>query len=81
MSLPLSRYIYGTTRLGDEAIPFADRVAVARDAIGQGLSLHTSDQYGDALRVIRAALDEDRGTIPPFVFKIGWNSAEQIRGQ
>jgi hypothetical protein len=29
----LSRYIYGTTRLGDEGIPFADRAAIARGAI------------------------------------------------
>lgn len=81
MALPLTRYVYGTTRLGDESISFEDRVALARDAIGRGLALHTSDQYGDALRVLRAALDEDRTTIPPFIFKVGWNSAEQIRGQ
>ena len=81
MALPLSRYVYGTTRLGDDSIPFEDRVAIAREAIGRGLSLHTSHQYGDALSVIRAALDADRSVEPPFVFKIGWSDAEEIRDQ
>ena len=79
--LPLSRYVYGTTRLGDETIPFDDRVAIARAAIDAGLSLHTSDQYGSALNVLNAAFDIDRSNIPNMIFKIGWNSVDQIRGQ
>lgn len=81
MALPLSRYVYGTTRLGDESIAFDSRVAIAREAIGRGLSLHTSHQYGDALKVLRAALDVDRANVPPIVYKIGWSSVEEVRGQ
>lgn len=81
MALPLSRYVYGTTRLGDESIPFDDRVAIAREAIGRGLYLHTSHQYGDALKVLRAALDADRSAVPPITYKIGWSSVEEVRGQ
>lgn len=75
----LTRYTYGTTRLGDGSIPFDDRVSIARAAIDAGVSLHTSHTYGDALQVLRAALDLDRSRIPPMIFKIGWESVEQIR--
>ena len=75
----LTRYTYGTTRLGDASLPFEDRVGIARAAIDAGLSLHTSDSYGDALQVLRAAFDRDPSRIPPMIFKIGWGSVEQVR--
>ena len=77
----LSRYIYGTTRLGDPTIPFANRVAVAQEAVKLGVWIHTSDQYGDALKVLNAAFDEDRSSVPPAIFKIGWSSVAEIRDQ
>ena len=79
--LPLTRFVYGTTRLGDQGIPFDDRVAAARRAADLGLAFHTSHQYGDALRVIREAFDQNRRAVPRFVFKIGWSTPEEIRGQ
>ncbi len=79
--LPLTRFTYGTTRLGDGSIPFESRVAAARRAMDLGLSFHTSHQYGDALSVIREALDRNRERVPKFLFKIGWSTPEQIRGQ
>ena len=75
----LTRYIYGTTRLGDGSLPFEDRVAVARAAIETGAALHTSHTYGDALQVLNAAFDRDRSHIPPFIVKIGWDSVAQVR--
>jgi len=75
----LSRYIYGTTRLGDGSLPFESRVAIARAAIEAGASLHTSHTYGDALQVVRAAFDGDRSHIPSFIVKIGWDSVGQVR--
>lgn len=75
----LTRYTYGTTRLGDNSLPFDERVAVARAAIDARVSLHTSHSYGDALRVLRAALDTDRSHVPAMFFKIGWDSVEQVR--
>ena len=75
----LTRYVYGTTRLGDGSLPFEARVAVARAALDAGVSLHTSHSYGDALQVLRAALDQDRSRIPSMIFKIGWDSVEQVR--
>lgn len=77
----LSRYIYGTTRLGDESIAFADRVAIAKEAIRARVWIHTSHQYGEALRVLRAAFDEDRSQVPSAIFKVGWSSAEEVKGQ
>jgi predicted aldo/keto reductase-like oxidoreductase len=75
----MSRYTYGTTRLGDGSIPFADRVRVARAAMDANVWFHTSHTYGDALQVLRAAFDEDRAHVPPAIFKIGWDSIEQMR--
>ncbi len=75
----LTPYTYGTTRLGNGSLPFEARVAVARAAIDAGVSLHTSHSYGDALQVLRAALDQDRAHVPPMIFKIGWDSVEQVR--
>ena len=75
----LTRYVYGTTRLGDGSLPFEARVAIARAAIDAGVSLHTSHSYEDALQVLRAALDQDRSHIPTMIFKIGWDSVAQVR--
>jgi hypothetical protein len=75
----LTRYTYGTTRLGDGSLPFDSRVAVARAALDAKISLHTSHTYGDALQVLRAALDQDRSHVPPMIFKIGWDTVEQVR--
>jgi aryl-alcohol dehydrogenase-like predicted oxidoreductase len=77
----LSRYVYGTTRLGDDKIPVEDRIGVVREAVDAGLWIHTSHQYGEALKVIRAALDLDRSKIPGVICKIGWESVSQIREQ
>lgn len=77
----LSAYTYGTTRLGDGSLTFDARVAIARRAMDAGVWFHTSHQYGDALQVLRAAFDQDRSHVPPAIFKIGWDSIEQIREQ
>jgi len=71
MLTDISSYVYGTTRLGDDKIPFADRVKVARAAMETGIWFHTSHTYGDALKVLRAAFDEDRNKIPKLIVKIG----------
>jgi hypothetical protein len=75
----LTKYVYGTTRLGDNGIPFSDRETIAREAINKGLWIHTSHSYGNALEVLRAAFDKDRSKIPNAIFKIGWDSVAQIR--
>jgi hypothetical protein len=75
----LTPFIYGTTRLGDAAIPFAERVRTARAAMEHGIWFHTSHQYGDALAVLRAAFDEERARVPRLIFKIGWKSVEEVR--
>jgi aryl-alcohol dehydrogenase-like predicted oxidoreductase len=75
----LPPYIYGTTRLGDEKIPFAERVDVARAAM-QGVDwFHTSHTYGNALKVLRAAFDQDRTRVPKLIVKIGWSRADELR--
>ena len=75
----LSLYTYGTTRLGDASIPFDNRVAVARAAMNAGIGFHTSHTYDDALQVLGVAFEQDPSQIPPAIFKIGWDSIEQIR--
>ena len=75
----LSPYIYGTTRLGDNQIPFKDRVAMAHAAMDADIWFHTSDQYGDALTVLGQAFDEDRANVPKLIMKIGNDSVGEIR--
>jgi aryl-alcohol dehydrogenase-like predicted oxidoreductase len=75
----LGKYVYGTTRLGDAKLPFDARVQMARRAIDAGLWLHTSDAYGDALQVLRAAFDQDRGRVPKTIVKIGWSNLPELR--
>ncbi|MEO8355960.1 MAG: aldo/keto reductase [Chloroflexota bacterium] len=75
----LSPYIYGTTRLGDEKIPYDDRVSIARAAMEGVNWFHTSHTYGDALKVLRAAFDQDRTRVPRLIVKIGWNSMDEMR--
>jgi len=72
-------FVYGTTRLGDEKIPFDERVRVARAAMEAGIWLHTSHTYGNALTVLREAFDRDPSRRPKLIVKIGWNSAEELR--
>ncbi len=75
----LPPYIYGTTRLGDEKIPFDERVNMARAAM-QGVDwFHTSHTYGDALKVLRSAFDQDRTRVPRLIVKIGWSRADELR--
>ncbi len=75
----LPPYIYGTTRLGDENIPFEERVKVARAAMDGTDWFHTSHTYGNALQVLRAAFDEDRARVPKLIVKIGWSHAAELR--
>ncbi|MDR3692285.1 MAG: hypothetical protein P4L46_23080 [Fimbriimonas sp.] len=77
----LSPYVYGTTRLGDESIPFADRVTIVKEAVDAGLWIHTSHQYGSALSVLKSLFDQDRSAVPPTIFKVGNSSPEEVRSQ
>lgn len=79
MLTDISPYVYGTTRLGDDRIPFTERVKVARAAIDSGVWFHTSHTYGDALKVLRTAFDEDRTKVPKLIVKIGWNKVDELR--
>jgi len=75
----LSPYIYGTTRLGDEKIPFEDRVSIARAAMEGVDWFHTSHTYGNALQVLRTAFDQDRTRVPKLIVKIGWKHMDELR--
>ena len=75
----LAPYVYGTTRLGDDKIPFDERVSVARAAVEGVDWFHTSHTYGDALKVLRAAFDQDRTRVPKLIIKIGWNNVAELR--
>jgi hypothetical protein len=75
----LSPYVYGTTRLGDDKIPFDERVQVARAAMQKVDWFHTSHTYGDALQVLRTAFDQDRTRVPKLIVKIGWSRTDELR--
>lgn len=75
----LSKYVYGTTRLGDESIPLEARIKIAREAMDAGVWFHTSTQYGSALEVLGKAFAEDRASVPKLFFKIGGETIEELR--
>lgn len=75
----ISPYVYGTTRLGDSIIPFADRVEMAKAAIDTGVWFHTSHWYGDALDVLKNAFDSDRSKLPNLIVKLGGDNLEQFK--
>lgn len=75
----ISPYVYGTTRLGDEKIPFEERVEIAKAAIDTGVWFHTSHWYGDALDVLRQAFDADRTKVPKLIVKLGGDTIEEFR--
>jgi aryl-alcohol dehydrogenase-like predicted oxidoreductase len=74
-----SRYIYGTTRLGDPKFAVEERVKVARAAMDSGVWFHTSRQYGDALEVLGVAFREAGARVPKLVVKIGNNDLAELR--
>ncbi len=75
----LSSYIYGTTRLGDDAVPLETRLEVAARAMNAGIWFHTSEQYGNALSVLRRAFDANRARVPQLIVKLGNESVDEIR--
>ncbi|EDY84882.1 hypothetical protein VDG1235_4516 [Verrucomicrobiia bacterium DG1235] len=75
----LSKYVYGTTRLGHDDVSMPDRLAIAREALASGVWFHSSRQYDDALETLGKAFDEDRSKVPQMFFKIGNNSIDEIR--
>jgi predicted aldo/keto reductase-like oxidoreductase len=75
----LPPYIYGTTRLGDDQIPFDDRVRMARVAMDAGIWFHTSHTYGNALEVLRAAFDQARAKVPKLIVKIIGSTVNELR--
>ena len=75
----LSRYIYGTTRLGHDDNPLETRLAIARTARDTGAWFHTSDQYDNALDVLRTVFDEDRSKVPQLIFKAGGDTYGDFR--
>jgi Aldo/keto reductase family len=75
----ISPYIYGTTRLGDDHIPFEQRVNVAYAAMNAGVWFHTSRQYGNALELLSVAFDKDRKKVPRLIAKIGGDSMEAFK--
>ena len=76
----ISRYIYGTTRLGDEKIPRKERIKIAHAAMDAGVWFHTSRMYGNALEVLGEAFAEEPVKIPRLIIKIGWDNINQLRG-
>jgi predicted aldo/keto reductase-like oxidoreductase len=74
----ISPYVYGTTRLGDDKIPFDERVKAARAAMDADIWFHTSHTYGDALKVLSTAFDQERSKVPKLIVKIGWTNANEL---
>ena len=75
----MSPYVYGTTRLGHDKLPYDDRVNIARKALDSGVWLHTSHTYGNALEVLRVAMDQESSTLPKLIVKLIGSTSDEIR--
>lgn len=75
----ISPYIYGTTRLGDEQIPYAERIDVAYAAMNAGVWFHTSRQYNNSLELLSVAFDKDRTKVPKLIAKIAGNTISELK--
>ena len=75
----LPNYIYGTTRLGDESLPLADRLAIALEAMQKCTWFHASDQYGSALSILAEAIKQKPLSIPKMIFKLEAERIEDFR--
>lgn len=76
----ITPFVYGTTRLGDNKIPFEERLKTAHAAMISGVWFHTSRAYGDALEVLGQAFAGKPARIPKLIVKIGWDNINQLRG-
>jgi hypothetical protein len=74
----ITPYVYGTTRLGDDKIPFEDRVELAKAAIDTRVWFHTSYQYGNVLDVLKKAFDIDRTKTPKLIVKLGGENIYEL---
>jgi aryl-alcohol dehydrogenase-like predicted oxidoreductase len=77
--MKLSRYIFGTTRLGHADVSDERAREVARAAVAAGVWFHTSRQYDDALEILGGIYDEDRSSLPPTIYKIGGKDLDDVR--
>ncbi len=76
----ITPYIYGTTKLGDEAISHEERIKIARAAMNSGVWFHTARMYGNALEVLGEVFAEEPAKVPKLIIKIGWENISQLRG-
>jgi aryl-alcohol dehydrogenase-like predicted oxidoreductase len=79
LRMKLSRYIFGTTRLGHGDVSDERAREVARAAVAAGVWFHTSRQYDDALEILGQVYDEDRSVMPPTIYKIGGKDMADVR--
>ena len=75
----ITPFIYGTTRLGDDKLPRAQRLQVAQAAMNAGVWFHTARMYGDALEILGEAFAANPLNIPKLIIKIGWENISQLR--
>lgn len=76
----ITPYIYGTTKLGDEAISREERIKIARAAMNSGVWFHTARMYGNALEVLGEVFADEPTKVPKLIIKIGWENISQLRG-
>lgn len=75
----VSPFVFGTKLLGDDSIPFDDRVEMAQAAADTGIWFHTSRLYGNAYEVLNKAFDIDRSKVPNMIVKLGGESVNGFK--
>ncbi|HKK80826.1 MAG TPA: hypothetical protein VJ909_01175 [Prolixibacteraceae bacterium] len=79
----VSPFVYGTTRLGHDSIPFNERVDIAKAAMDTRIWFHASRQYGEgengAMDALKKAFDSDRKKVPNMIVKLEGSSINEIK--
>jgi hypothetical protein len=79
----ISPFVYGTTRLGHDSIPFDERVDITKAAMDTRIWFHVSRQYGEgkngAMDVLKKAFDSDRKKVPNLIVKLEGSSINEIK--
>jgi len=73
----LPRYIYGTTRLGDESLSLQQRRDIADKAMASCTWFHVSEQYGSALALLGEQFRSSQAPLPRTIFKMEVHSPDE----
>ena len=77
----LDPYVFGSMSLGNEEIPFGERLSMARYAMERCGWFHTSHKYGSTMDVLAQAFRDLPVRVPKCICKLSGDSLDEVRRQ